>query len=294
MRTKLTVFSPDDLSPNLNAIEAFQHHCFSHGVTEHRLGRIAKLYETDPRLAGLLDLMKSHGFELRPETMTPRESDPLRHMSWSRAYEYDHSDFVDCEYLLLEPKDQFEPYGWIGHDDKTWDLRLYGQDVPDEWRSIDLGTLSGSSYTYVISDRLRVALEQAKLVGLILRPVMVHEYYLKWNPPPLWEMDARSAMPLVSPEMKVRIMANWDSIDNLDPRIVARYPKVDAAGLLYRRSDFYEGKVNFDIQRAVEPWAGPAFVRARVDDTPMVVSKKFYNVCRSVGEFGRWSPVRIE
>lgn len=250
----------------------------------------ADVDSTDPRLKQLLGLLKYYGFDLKPESLKElSDQDRLRYVRWRSLFVSDESDWDAAPYLLLEPIQKFA-YGDMVRQELTGPLNVgCHEGVPRWWYHFDFATLNDNGQASVISDHVKRTLESASMRRIQFRPVEVHEYYRKMNPPTLWELESELVMPAIAPTVPMVDMRG-NAIAHDDPSTLWRTPKPSDGMWAYTRSAI-ESVGAFDIARTLEPWFGPNRPSPR---NGFIVSQKFYRVCRGSKFNVSWIPVRIE
>jgi len=247
----------------------------------------AYLSSDDPKVQQILSLLQEEG--MTPWVDKTRRCDKTSEFSLQYFREYDKYDRSVSEYLELFSG--YDPDIAVPGEERLGDRTVTKINEPGK---ADICMISPGSYTHVAVQRARDALEAANLKGLEFLPVEKNyesvDYGLYDEEDTWWELESDLELPPLAPSMTLVHRDGTPFTGDFSKgcrRVEGFYFPVE---LHYRRSDL-ERFGPFDAARTYEQFGprGPA-PRCRA----LVVSKKFYQVCKQHNIRTRFVPVRID
>lgn len=265
----------------------------------------AALPVDDPRLTQIFDLTRALGLRRWDETIPASEwrTGKYYNLALDRRYNaLDYRQFDLFELRLPSVTCLFKvrrgPSGLLEIPLPPW---------PEEVNALSSDFLWGDGTTYhfyFVAKQISDALSAADLAHFTLSPTTRFEAY----PPadensaeggdpaglsgPFWEVNSDLVMPPVSPTME---LADRDGRRLWPGRATRIYRKEGIYSwpeLHYRASDL-RAIGPFDIARTFENfgWGGE---ERMPDQSPVIVSKRFYDVCQKHGFKMDWLPVHVD
>lgn len=254
----------------------------------------AELPEVDPRMVDLIRTLESNGFHRWNPRAGMGESKNEYSLYWTRVYE--EPDFVDCQFMEISggnPHHVFE----AGRDRHGLTRLL------DGWLEEGLDFAFTQPYCWFVSNRVKTVLERHHLKGLFFRPTLLAEGFADRSDAPLiawegyrepwWEIESSITLPRLSDSMLFMDSDHRRVLKDID--YSNGYQRVDDkylhAELHYRRRDL-EAFSDVDVARTMEAFTnGKCYER---DWSPIVVSRRFYEICRQHRFKVEFIPVRID
>lgn len=264
-----------------------------------------KLPRQDPRLSSLLATLKSYG-HLPWKELFQRPGFDLQYLR-----QYSAKDWSESEYLTMFPR--------------SWTLIRnlaeggIGFDASETNHRSDFAGDKAGHRSLLVPDRVKNELERAKLTALRFEPALpVGEYirgrgWMPIEPPPKrlgqwWVLTSDVVLPPLAPACDVRPVpdamakellpdnSGWRSVAPPFPRKSDDPPYVSLhEGLFvfpelhYRRSDL-DLVADFDAAVTSELFGSTLTGPSRT----LIVSNRFYKVCRALDYRISWIPVRLD
>lgn len=255
-------------------------------------------YKVDPKFQAVLTLFERAGWRARNE-LDPEHVQMTFRLNAVR--QYDEEDLNSCEFLyldLLHPKRGVSSTSRSPHGYAVMDIH----GIPEESSS----AICETPDAYVVPHEVRVRLESASLNSLAFKPTVVTARrsnqgpFISWEATghqPWWELTSDRWMPSLSPATDLRRMSDQRPMTprERDTRDYGRgimpvEGPFRTPELHYARKDTQALSTYCDIARTYEPFGH----RPESDRRLLVVSQRFYQLCRTHAIQAEWVPVRID
>ena len=225
---------------------------------------------------------------------TVQLSDQSKYYQLSLHRQYSPEDLEEFELFELHAPSEAGLLSVERISDGTLSVPAIG--FPDDLETDDWDFMGDAALGewHIVPDCVRDILAAAQFAHQVLLPV---EAEVPPNPQKgvrsYWELTSDFVLPPVSPSM-VRLDDNckrvWPGRPTGGQRIEGLYNRAE---LHYRGSDLRTLEP-LDVARTFESFWGPDNNQRRPDYCPLVVSKRFYNLCRDHGFKIDWVPVHID
>jgi len=241
----------------------------------------ARLPQDDPRIPDILGLFTVWGLKPRRDQTRPMDYETEYHVR--RYREYEDADFEGLELLQLWPKHVFHVHCPPG---------LMGIQKSDVKKGVHFARgLFGAPV--IVPDRVKALMEAGGLQGLLMQPlrllantqVTIPSKELDWSVVggPWWTVDSLVTLPPVSPYLQ-----------KVNTTTGATFPRDVRAGVLFEPGfDDVERHYLRSELKKLEPfdvacgWESQGAVE-------IIVSKRFYDFCKSHMLKCAFRPVRID
>lgn len=241
------------------------------------------LPETDPRMHYMLRVLEQAGYSAHAvRQVPPTEPTTSNYYLWY-SREYDLEDLAGCQYLRMIP--EYNPsFVWAGNETVYWDYRN------TEWLAGE-SLIAADTENFCVPNKIKKIIESAAIHNVYFtetRPELQGGKPTDWSKvdagPPWWVMHTDVVMPPMAPSM-ILYDGYWKRVEAGDPSAMFVFdpvdPRIGQPELHYRAADL-AAMEPFDIAKTFEKYRA------------VIVSKKFYTVCRALDLKVKWIPVRIE
>lgn len=245
-----------------------------------------ELNEDDPRLSQIMECLSSAGLEPQARKGKPYKPNEYRMEIFRK---YDHKDLARCEYFELSGIGMWEG---LTHTPDEHYIEL----IRAKAKKGDIVRAMG--YEIVVSDDAKAALESAGLRGLVFRPTVLvrslqNRRPISWEGaglPLRWQLTSDVRLPRVAPSVTLLDRLGDPHIEGISVGCFAHEGLYAYPELRYRASDLH-ALGPFDVARTHERF-GPG--GNREEDRAIIVSKRFYEVCREQRLKAGFVPVHLD
>jgi hypothetical protein len=228
-------------------------------------------------LGALLGVLESSG--LSPWTSPFRAIDREREFSMERRRYYSDGDLAECAILELGFTPDHPPMKCEYRNDR-------GELILKRYPNRHITYAISSCFT-VITDEVRQAMEAE---GLAADAIFLPTERIERPNTPVWELRSRRTLPPVAPSMTL-FEHDWKTPFQGDyDRVCVRTEGLYLQAELHYRAKDIEAMGPFDLAHTKERFGEGPFDEYR----PLVVSARFYDMCRRHKFKGGFTPVRID
>jgi hypothetical protein len=238
---------------------------------------ICRLLHDDPRLAKVDRILDEA--RLVPRFDRSRSPEPGREYLRELQRYYDEADLQSSRFLELGFTPDHPPMKCEYRNDR-------GELILKRYPNRHITYAISSCFT-VITDDVRQAMETE---GLATEAIFLPTERIERPNTPVWELRSRRTLPPVAPSMTL-YESDWRTQFQGDyDRVCVRTEGLYLQAELHYRAKDIEAMGPFDLAHTKERFGGCPFDEYR----PLVVSSRFYGMCRRHKFKGGFTPVRID
>lgn len=261
----------------------------------------SKLPLDDPRTVTITALLESNGLRKSPHT-TPSE-DRTGYYDYRLHRVYEGTELLQFDLLELHAPDEAYHGAERGNDGELIipEGLLAG---PNQLEELDFISAYSMETWLFVTVRVKQLLEQMSALHLTIRPARYWPNDLMLIDWPtvvekvgiiLWELDSDLILPPVSPAMELHDeYCNRVQSATQRARIHAFGGEYDAYPELHYRASDLRALPPFDVARSFENFGLKPSREFQRDFSKLIVSRRFFEFCRSHSLKATWRPVHID